>query len=333
MKRKKKIYSIILLLSLLSITSLANSESDTSSGIKLSDLVTSEQIKILSDQDFIDLGFSGTGSESDPYVIENLEITGDSYSDNIEIRDTTKFFIVQNCYLISGHHAISIIDVAQGTAQVINNICENNQYRGVWMENTIDAYIAKNEMIENAVCGIRLENCSAVLITENTIKDYADTPLCALAMALCNSKDITVTYNSMINQFYTGIGVMHTNDSLIAFNHIEQHNEYSVKFDFGSYNNVLHHNNHIDNNLHAPSESQAKDSGVSTLWYEEATLEGNYWGDWSGEGSYDLTGSANCCDPYPLAKAYRINGASFPYFLFILTFISLAYIISRKRKR
>ncbi|GAH60871.1 unnamed protein product, partial [marine sediment metagenome] len=115
MKKKKKIYSIILLLSLLSITYLANSESDTSSGVEVSELVTSEQIKISSDQDFIDLGFSGTGSESDPYLIENLDITGDSYSDNIEIKNTTKFFVIQNCYLISGHHAISISDVALGT--------------------------------------------------------------------------------------------------------------------------------------------------------------------------------------------------------------------------
>jgi parallel beta-helix repeat protein len=331
MKRKKKIYSIILLLSLLSITYLVNSESDTSSGKKLSDLVTSEQIKILSDQDFIDLGFSGTGSESDPYLIENLEITGDSYSDNIEIKDTTKFFIIQNCYLKSGSQAISIEDAAPGTVQVINNICESNKNRGLWLENTNDTYIANNEMIENAVCGIRLENCSSCLITENIFSDSA--ALGALAILLSNSADITVTYNTMINQYYSGIAMMHTNDSLIAYNHIEQHNTYSIKFNFGCYNTVIHHNNNIDNNLGASGESQAFDAGVGNIWYEEATLEGNYWDDWDGEGSYELTGAANCCDPYPLAKPYSTDEASFPYYLFILTFISLAYILQRKRKR
>ncbi|MHA1516811.1 MAG: right-handed parallel beta-helix repeat-containing protein [Candidatus Heimdallarchaeaceae archaeon] len=332
MKRKKKIYSIILLLSLLSITALVNSNSDTSSGRKLSDLVTSEQIKILSDQDFIDLGFSGTGSESDPYLIENLEITGDSYADNIEIKDTTKFFVIQKCYLTSGYQAISIIDAASGTVQVINNICEENSLNGLWLENTNDAYIANNEMITNAVGGIRLENCSSILITENTINDI--TPLGAIGVLVFNSDDITITWNIMINQFYSGIGLMHTNDSLIAYNHIEQHNEYSVKVDFGSCNNVIHHNNHINNNLQALSESQAKDSGYCNLWYEEATLEGNYWEDWTGEGNYNLTGSANCCDPYPLAKPYDIiDSASFPYYLFILTFISLTYLIQRKRKQ
>ncbi|MHA1203268.1 MAG: right-handed parallel beta-helix repeat-containing protein, partial [Candidatus Heimdallarchaeaceae archaeon] len=299
--------------------------------MKLSDLVTSEQIKILSDQDFIDLGFSGTGSESDPYLIENLEITGDSYADNIEIKDTTKFFVIQKCYLTSGYQAISIIDAASGTVQVINNICEDNSLNGLWLENTNDAYIANNEMITNAVGGIRLENCSSILITENTINDI--TPLGAIGVLVFNSDDITITWNTIINQFYSGIGLMHTNDSLIAYNHIEQHNEYSIKVDFGSCNNVIHHNNNIDNNLYALSEPQAKDSGVCTLWYEEATLEGNYWADWDGEGDYELTGSANCCDPYPLAKPYDIIDATFPYYLFILTFISLAYIIQRKRKQ
>ncbi|MHA1346937.1 MAG: right-handed parallel beta-helix repeat-containing protein [Candidatus Heimdallarchaeaceae archaeon] len=334
MKIKNIIYSILLVLSLLSFSYLANSASDTSSGINLSDLVTSDQIQIKSDQDFIDFGFSGTGSESDPYLIENLEIMGDSFSDNIEIKDTTKYFIVQNCYLKSGSHAVDIIDAAPGTVQVINNICEGNKYRGLWLENTVDAYIANNEMIENAVCGIRLENCSNILITENTLEDYSDVPLCAIAIALGNSVDITVTWNIMINQFYSGIGLMHTNDSLIAYNHIEQHNEYSIKANFGCYNNVIHHNNNIDNNLDATGESQASDAGVDNFWYEDATSEGNYWSDWSGEGNYDLIGAASCCDPYPLSKPHDIIGsASFPYYLFILSFIPITYIIRRKRNR
>ena len=295
------------MLSLLSITSLANSSSDTSNGTDLSELVTSDNIEIFSDQDFIDLGFSGTGSESDPYLIENLEITGDNVNDNIEIRDTTKYFIIQNCLLINGYEGIDIMDIAPGTAQVINNHCELSYHNGLWMENVIDAYVVNNEMITNGISGIRLENCSAILITENTIDDNT-----GVGIVIANSADITFTWNIVTNQYFSGISIMHSNGSLIAYNHIEQHNEYSIKINYGSCENVMHHNNNIECNLDATGESQATDAGSFNIWYEEATLEGNYWEDWDGEGNYPLTGAANCCDPYPLEKPYNIK-ASFPY--------------------
>ena len=289
-------------------------------------LVQSEKIVIQSDDDFEVLGFSGSGTEADPYLIENLEIIPGTFYDNIEIVNTTKHFIIRNCHLKSGFMGISVTDVAEGTVQILENFIEGNQKYAIWLENINDAYIAKNILGPDTIVGVRLENCSFVTITENTADDNN-----GAGIIFANSDHIVVTKNIVTNNEYIGVETKFSNDSLIAYNQIEHQSEYGIKLSLGSCNNIIHHNNVIGNNL-GTGEPQAYDGGSSNLWYDEATLEGNYWDDWNGEGEYSILGTANCCDLYPLAKPYSTEEASFPYYLFILAFIPITYVIRRKRK-
>lgn len=290
-------------------------------------LVPSEKIVIHSDEDFETLDFSGSGTEADPYLIENLEIMPGLFFNNIEISNTTKHFIIRNCHLKNGLCAISITDAAEGTVQILDNFAELNNKYAIWLENTNDAYIANNILGPHTVIGVRLENCSLVTITENICDDNG-----GAGIIFANSDHITVTKNIVTNNEYIGIQMKFSNDSLVAYNQIENQAEYGVKADFGSCHNIIHHNNLISNNLGA-GEPQAYDGGFCNTWYDETTLEGSYWDDWSGEGNYSILGSANSYDPYPLAKQYSIDGASFPYYLLVLTFVPITYVIRRKRKR
>ena len=54
----------------------------------------------------------------------------------------------------------------------------------------------------------------------------------------------------------------------------------------------------IDNNYWG--ESQARDTGVGNVWYDVSTMEGNFWSDWSGYGTYSIEGSAENEDIYPM---------------------------------
>ena len=58
-----------------------------------------EPISITSDEDFITLGFAGNGTAEDPYIIEGYNITT-STGCGIFITETTKFFIISNCYML-----------------------------------------------------------------------------------------------------------------------------------------------------------------------------------------------------------------------------------------
>jgi nitrous oxidase accessory protein NosD len=56
------------------------------------------------------------------------------------------------------------------------------------------------------------------------------------------------------------------------------------------YNELLHNNCFIDNVPQAMDEERTKTNDST----------GNYWSDWSGSGSYDISGTANNTDNSPL---------------------------------
>ena len=113
---------IFLLSSWISVLELqAQTEAVNQEEISLN-YVDSEAIIISGDSDFVDLGFSGNGSESNPYVIENLNIRTESYR-GISVRDTTSHFIIKDCYIDAYAIGIQIESVAAGTANIQNNTC------------------------------------------------------------------------------------------------------------------------------------------------------------------------------------------------------------------
>ncbi len=61
-------------------------------------LVDHKPITILKDEDFEKYNFLGNGTESNPYIIENYNITTEE-DIAIYISFTTKYFIIRNCYL------------------------------------------------------------------------------------------------------------------------------------------------------------------------------------------------------------------------------------------
>lgn len=87
-------------------------------------------IIIWRDQDFEDYGFPGKGTAKSPYLIQNYEIATNE-TDCIFISGTTKHFIIQNCKigsfeLKSGYAGIYMEDIFDGTAKIIENVCEND---------------------------------------------------------------------------------------------------------------------------------------------------------------------------------------------------------------
>ncbi|MHA1278600.1 MAG: NosD domain-containing protein [Candidatus Helarchaeota archaeon] len=77
---------------------------------------------------------SGDGTPSNPYILENLVIDGNSKSDNcIDIQNTNAHFIIRNCVLTSGDIGIYCENVNNGQFQ--NNQITNSYY-GVYCVDT-----------------------------------------------------------------------------------------------------------------------------------------------------------------------------------------------------
>ncbi len=116
------------------------------------DLTPHAAIDIDSDYDFITLGFPGSGTAEDPYVIEGYNITTTSHT-GIYISGPTKYFTVRNCYVEAEGYGIYIGHVADGTATVINNTFSNNGEYGINIHYSDNILIHHNNFVDNNLGG------------------------------------------------------------------------------------------------------------------------------------------------------------------------------------
>ena len=145
---------------------------------------------------------TGSGSYSDPYIIQNLIIDGQNLSSCIEIRDSIVFFKIEGCTLYNSgsglyNAGIKLSDVIIG--QLINNDCSNNNGVGIGLYQSQNVTIDGNIVNINVEFGIFLEgshnnNLSGNILNENSNGVY---------LGLSNNN--TISENSAFNNDLNGI--------------------------------------------------------------------------------------------------------------------------------
>jgi len=164
---------------------------------------------ISSDEDFDNYNLSGSGTEENPFRIENKELGVNSkrirdwYDAALDISNTTKFFIVIKCTFYGGLSCIKIADIAPNTAQIIDNQiftisqAKSDYYRptsGISIYNSIGvnfSYNTFNDPIEysEGFRGVFLSNVSNTIIASNKICNFRD------AILIENSENVTISNN------------------------------------------------------------------------------------------------------------------------------------------
>lgn len=120
---------------------------------------TQEGLEIYSDSDFETLDFPGSGTIEDPYIISNYTLKKTSYG--IYVADTTKHFVIKNCYFEQFYIGIQLRSVSAGTGKIINNTI-------------INAYPDSRYMDSGERSGIGVQNSDNIIITNNTITNADD---------------------------------------------------------------------------------------------------------------------------------------------------------------
>ncbi|MHA1220061.1 MAG: NosD domain-containing protein [Candidatus Heimdallarchaeaceae archaeon] len=174
---------------------------------------------------------------------------------------------------------------------------------------------------KNGGWGIRLRNVKDSLLKSNLCENNY------FGIYLSDSQNISLIDNTCLENERSGITLINSDYCDINFNHIEKNgNSYlyatGLGIEYGSGNNVVHHNIFIDNNYNG--SPQAIDVGNANIWYDVNSQEGNFWSDYSGEGPYLIYGYSNSTDPYPLSKipVYSdFNYKNFYYFFLVLEFL------------
>ena len=163
---------------------------------------------------------NGSGTQVDPYIIENVTIDGQNSGNCIEIRYSNVYFIIRNCTLYNGNSiGIYLYQVRNG--KIFNNTCSSCDY-GIQLFFGDYINITDNILMDNAYTGIQLES-----FNDNNI----------------------ISNNIAINNNQHGIRVSGDSDfNTITENIVERHIYSGIILQGGSNNNIVSRNTVVNNN-------------------------------------------------------------------------------------
>ncbi|MCE7748329.1 MAG: hypothetical protein GPJ51_08020 [Candidatus Heimdallarchaeota archaeon] len=151
---RKKMMILVSICLILSIIISVNGEEINFSSLltnhqdsyQLSSLAPHSAIIIENDDNFTDYGFDGNGSESNPYIIENYNITATGLS-GIYVGFTEKYFEIRNCLIDSSSLGIRFEYVTSGTGAIYNNTFVIGHADGIQILNSNNVTISNNTCI------------------------------------------------------------------------------------------------------------------------------------------------------------------------------------------
>ena len=270
----------------------------------------------------------GSGTEEDPYMIKDLviDVSGSVFAMLIEnsevyfkimhctfrnagiegertagllLIQTTNGIVFKNTFcgnmagiaLIGTHHNMVQKNLCSENEIGIflqwsmfdtlkQNDCKNNFGSGIVLSTAHKTIIEKNECIENGVAGITL------------INEQVDDP-----EGEHDPKDNLLYKNKLMNNEF-GIYLANADINDIFQNTISG-NSYGVFLNSGCENNLLYHNNFIDNVFQAVDVQPSMNN-----WYHLYMEEGNYWSDYMGvdENEDGIGDTPMGYDGYPLLE-------------------------------
>jgi parallel beta-helix repeat protein len=155
------------------------------------DYVSHDPILITNDGNFTDYGFAGSGTEIDPYTIENYEIITEEYY-AIKISDVTVYFVIQHCHLEADSIGIDVENVVQGTVTIFNNTCVYNFQYGIRIEEA-EGTIVTNNTVDDSHRGIYAYHSEYSLLENNSIMN------CNYGLDIVFTDPITIKNNLLYN--------------------------------------------------------------------------------------------------------------------------------------
>ena len=164
--------------------------------------------------------WTGNGSISEPYIIDKVNVTGISGTENlITIQNTDCYFIINNSIVSGGLNGINFYSVLHGSVQ--NSTIFNNTQDGIYIWNTNDTLIFNNTLHSNLYRGFEIRSSEFNMINNNSVYD--------------NGNGIGTYESANFNTFSYNI-VFQNNLGFSFYN--------GQKFNNTYYGNIVHNNNY-----------------------------------------------------------------------------------------
>ncbi|MHA2366932.1 MAG: right-handed parallel beta-helix repeat-containing protein [Candidatus Hodarchaeales archaeon] len=279
---------------------------------------------------------TGSGTSSDPYVIEGLVIDGGDTESCILIENSDVYFTIKNCDLTDAGSigaGISLLYVSNGI--VIHNTAsdsEDSNGNGIYLYGSDNNLISKN-ILNNNKQGIVLGSSDANTVSGNIVKGNTLNGLRLAVSSTGNNISNNIIDDNNIGILFWGSTISQNN---IKRNIVRNNNDtgiYIYESDF-LRRNLLSHNCLINNSINA------KDY-YNNNW--DDGIEGNYWDNYNGtDANNDGIGDTpfimnGLTDNYPLINCpiSTQGGNTIPGYDLYLLFgvLSVVIILINKKIR
>ena len=175
---------------------------------------------------------TGEGTESEPYLIENVTIDAQGSGSCIKIQNNNDYFIIQNCSLYhSGsipNAGITLYNVTNG--KIINNYCYSN-YHGIYIKYSSYNTVSGNNASYNARGGLDLTECDNNTISGNIANSNY------WGIDLSESDNNKVSDNTASYNILEGIELNECDNNTISGN-IASYNSKGIELSFSDNNTV-----------------------------------------------------------------------------------------------
>jgi len=166
----------------------------------------------------------------------------------------------------------------------------------------------RNSYIPDNGYGIAIESSDYLSIQNCTIDGAR---YCAISIS--ESDYCLLEFNRITNSRFSALDLYLVNFCEIIFNEFFNNTEWPAivlsersHYEQYSENNEIHHNNFINNAINF--SSQVTDNCHSNFWYDNVTLEGNYWSDLGFATYYTINADEGVYDSYPFLTPINIFG-------------------------
>ena len=223
--------------------------------------IIQDPIIIWTDGDFEYYNFPGDGTQGNPFIIENYNITSES-GYGIFIGDTTKHIVIRNCYINAHYDGIHVENVAANTIIIENNECINS-LNGIAVIGSYYTVIANNTCKNNYQNGISLHHTDYSTTIDNNCNYNGNTGIhvsrtyfSTVTENNCSGNGVSGIYfehgyNITINNNYCGsndFGIsLHSSEFIETLNNIIMENKIGI--DFNEIDNSTIRMNFISGNI------------------------------------------------------------------------------------
>jgi len=185
----------------------------------------------------------GSGTQSNPYIIENWDIDGNGGTYCIWIENTTAWFVIRNCNLWNATNIASepwgtgiyLKNVTNGALQ--NNNCSGNFNGGIYLDSSSNNNITNNNCSGNSYDGMLLWLSSNNTITGNNCSGNSNQ-----GIFIESSSNNTLSNNTCSDNSNVGIYLKSVSNSTLL-NNTCSGNSIGISVYYSSNNNTITNNN------------------------------------------------------------------------------------------